>query len=74
MRLNDDDLKKLVSKLNQKQQTLFQQLINIELKRRGAQRQLERRMRLRTKQKAEERKALNQLKKPGAELNDQIPI
>lgn len=73
-RMNDDELKQSVSKLSQKRETLVAQLISLETKRRDMQKQLERRMRLRTKQKAEERKALKQLKRPGAELNDAIPI
>lgn len=55
-RMKDDELKRLVSKLNQKREDILLSLFNLEAKRREAQRQLERRMRKRTKE-AEQRLA-----------------
>ena len=53
-RMKDTELKAFVSKLNQKRESILLSLLNLETKRRDAQKQLERRMRLRAKE--EERK------------------
>lgn len=48
-RMKDDELERYVSKLNQKREGLLSSLIKLEVKRRDAQKQLERRMRKRSK-------------------------
>jgi hypothetical protein len=50
--MKDTDLKTYVSKLNQKRESLLTSLLKLEEKRRDAQKQLERRMRLRAKEAA----------------------
>lgn len=51
-RMKDTELKTYVSKLNQKRESLLTNLLKLEEKRRDAQKQLERRMRLRAKEAA----------------------